>query len=42
MSMTKLCPQCDAWYFVYDNDPDIELEPYPHITCKCGFWIPMF
>ena len=38
------CEVCGTPYEIEDyNDPDIILEPYPHIECPvCGEWISLF
>lgn len=37
------CPGCNAEYEVAFDDPDIILEPWPHIECEdCGTWVPVF
>lgn len=36
------CEVCGARYEIEENDPDVILEPWPHIECECGAWIPLF
>lgn len=37
------CPCCGTIWDLEPDDPDIELEPYPHLTCgECNYWIPLF
>ena len=47
--MIVKCSRCGSLYEIEDNDPDVILEPYPHIECNydekgeyCGEWIPLF
>lgn len=41
--MKVKCPHCGTWYEIEENDPDVWLEPWPHIVCEeCGEWIPLF
>lgn len=43
--MIKECECCGAKIEIEENDPDIILEPFPHIECPaedCGWWIPVF
>ena len=37
------CECCGKEWIVDDDDPDIWLEPWPHIVCPiCGTWIANF
>lgn len=37
------CQCCKAIYELEDNDPDIIIEPFPHVECKqCGNYIALF
>ena len=42
--MIVVCPRCGAIYEIEENDPDVIIEPAPHIECKqCGgTWIFLF
>ena len=36
----KECECCNTMVQIEDNDPDIILEPFPHVQCpECGWWI---
>ena len=41
--MKVKCPHCGTWYLIEKDDPDVWIEPWPHIVCKeCHEWIPLF
>ena len=40
--MIVKCEVCGAIFEIEDNDPDVWVEPWPHIVCNCGNWIPIF
>ena len=41
--MIVTCPHCGTQYKIEKNDPDVILEPWPHVECQeCGEWIPLF
>lgn len=40
--MIVKCPACGAYWEVEENDPDVVLEPFPHILCNCGEMIPLY
>lgn len=43
MAEIKECECCAALIQIEDNDPDIILEPFPHVECPCcGWWIALF
>ena len=42
-AMIKKCECCEATIGIEEDDPDIILEPFPHIECpSCGEIIPVF
>lgn len=43
--MVKECECCHTLIEIEEDDPDIILEPFPHIECPnpdCGWWIEVF
>lgn len=43
MAEIKECECCGIFIEIEDNDPDIILEPIPHVECpNCGEIIPLF
>ena len=40
--MIVKCEVCGTVFELEDNDPDIWVDPWPHIVCSCGNWIPIF
>ena len=40
--MIVICPHCGRKYLIEENDPDVWIEPWPHIVCECKTWIPLF
>jgi hypothetical protein len=40
--MIVVCKHCGRTWEIENNDPDVIIEPWPHIVCACGRWIPLF
>ena len=40
--MIVKCEHCGAIWEIEDDDPDVILQPFPHILCSCGYQIPLF
>ena len=37
------CGSCGAlWEIEAYDGPDIWVDPWPHLVCSCGNWIPIF